>query len=345
MTTILLFILLIGQGKDTIPVIKKQISNSLFIDCHPYKEGLAALAQGGKIYQINLTSFSSAILSPFSFSTIATDRNGMLWAADSNSSYYSLRDTGWKWEGMVNAHRIWGFAFDKNNNLFLITSLGIFDQKTEMFYGENKYRKFYSHGFARSAYNVNCYYMDYKDRLWMGSNSRSMKEIHVFSTRENKFITSRLKGFSWFRSIQGIFGHGKHILFIDSDWMFGMSSIKSYKKDTMIRIHHPEYDTMTLGPLKEAEEYIGAAFINNNNELYYYSNQGLLKAKYNSKKNKLEVAQLIMASQLAWTGYEFEARDFVVRLKKMFSYQSSIVYLHTEEGIFVYDGRSLLNLK
>jgi hypothetical protein len=329
-------------GQDT--VITKQISSSSFVDCYSYKNGLAALAVGGKIYQINLTDYSSSILSSYSFSAIAIDRNGILWGADSSNFIYSLRDTGWKFENAIATQNIWDITFDNDDNLILFTDLGIYNSKTEMFYAINKNGKRWS-SFSRGRFRPYCYYVDYKNDLWIGSNPRGGSEILVFSFRSNKYITPEIKGLTYIHLIQSIFGNKKTVFFARRD-MFGMSAIYSYKKDTMKTIHHPEYDTMTIGPSKEAEEYIGAAFINKDgNEIYYYSNQGLLKAKYNSQKNKLETPVLIMPAQCAWTGYEFDPIDFVIRLKKMFLYQNQIVYLHKEEGIFIFNQHSLYNLR
>ncbi|MEQ1677524.1 MAG: hypothetical protein ABL876_12525 [Chitinophagaceae bacterium] len=332
--------------QDTLPVIKRQISSSRFVDCYPHKNGFAALSEDGKLYQIRTSDFSDSILFSTSVSTIGTDRKGMLWAADNYSSYYSLQDTGWKWEGSLAAGKIWEIAFDTDNKPVLITDLGIYNQETEMYYGVNNHRGIRMNSFARSRYHANCFYMDDADNLWVGSNSRNSREIHVFSTRKNKFITSTMKGLRWVHYVQGIFGHHKDVFVIDLEAISGMSRLYNYSKDTMISIHHPEYDTMRFGPVRGTEDYIGAAFFDKDSkEIYYYSSLGLLKGKYNSKKRKLEKTELVMPAQCIWNGYEFEEMGFAIRLRKMFKYQGLIIYLQKEDGVFVFDGRRIINLR
>ncbi len=335
----------ISFSQDTIPVIKKSISNSGFNDCYTYKNGIAALTKTGIIYQINLPAYSFSKLSSYGFTTIATDRNGMLWAADSNIHFYSLRDTGWKWEGFVTAGVIREIAFDSRNNPYLITDLGIYNRKTEMFYGVNKVRNHYSYAFGRGRYRTDCFYVDERDNIWIGSNARIGKEIHVFSTKTNAFVTGRMKGFEWRRNVRCLFGYGKTVFIAAYNYM-GLSSIYSYRNDTIRRVHHPEYDTMSSGPSKNEEDHIGAAFFNKENkEIYYYSSQGLIRAKYNIKRNRLDLPEIVMPAQLRWNGYELESADFVAGLKKMFQYKNLIIYLHREEGIYIYDGRIITNLQ
>ncbi len=332
--------------QDTMPVSKKLISNSTFADCYVYKNGLAALAGNGKIYQINFPEYSFSILSPYNFATISTDRNGLLWAVDSFSQVFTLRDTGWHREKMISTHQVWGITFTQSNTLLLITDLGIYNSKTEMFYGINKYRHFSSSFFAKSKYRPACYYMDKKDKLWISGYSRIINELHVFSAKKNHFITSKLKGLVGLRDTKSIFGFKNTIFFANLETIAGMSAIYSYHKDTMRRIHHYEYDTMSYGPPKGMEEYIGAAFFDEQDRsIYYYTNKGLLKAKYNTRKNIIETPKRIVPPIYIWNGYNMESDRFAMLVEKIFRYQDLIIYLNKEEGIFVTDGRKTINLK
>jgi len=332
--------------QDTMSVSKKLISNSAFTDCHVYKNGLVALAENGKIYQINFPEYSFSILSTYSFATISTDRNGLLWAVDSFSQVFTLRDTGWHSEKVIAAQRIWGIAFTHSNTLFLITDLGIYNSKTEMFYGINKYRHFSSSFFARSKYRPACFYMDKKDNLWIAGYSRVSRELHVFSAKKNLFITSKLKGLVWLRDIRSIFGYKSTIFLANLETIAGMSAIYSYQKDTLRRIHHHEYDTMRFGPSKGMEEYIGAAFFSEQDKsIYYYTNKGLFRAKYNAKKNIIEEPRRLVRPSYTWNGYEMESDRFAMLVEKIFRYQDLIIYLNKEEGIFIIGGEKIINLR
>jgi len=332
--------------QDTMSVSKKLISNSAFTDCYVYKNGLAALAGNGKIYQINFPEYSFSILSSYSFVTISTDRNGLLWAVDSFSQVFTLSDTGWHREKVIAAQRVWGITFTQSNTLLLITDLGIYNSKTEMFYGINKYRHFSSSFFAKSRYRPACYYMDEKDKLWISGHSRIINELHVFSAKKNHFITSKLKGLVSLRGTKSIFGFKSTIFFANLETIAGMSAIYSYQNDTMRRIHHHEYDTMRFGPPKGMEEYIGAAFFNEQDKsIYYYSNKGLFKAKYNARKNIIEEPERFVPPVYTWNGYEMESDRFAMLIEKIFRYKDLIVYLNKEEGIFITDRKKIMNLR
>lgn len=333
------------NGQDSIPAIKQVIKIGEPVDCLPYKKGIACLTKQGDIYQVNLPDFSFSKISWHSYAAIAVDRQQTLWAVDSFSSYYSLQDTGWHFEGRANVKKVHKLLFSRQNIPILITSLGILNSKTGMFYGENKYRKRSFSTFSMREYQTDCAYIDDQDNLWMGANSRISKEVHVFSIKKNKFITSELKGFSGFHSVQDIFGDGKQIFFVDLDFIAGMSSIKTYQKDTIIRIHHPEYDTMTIGPLRHEAEYIGAGFYDaTSKEIYYLSNLGLLKSKYNPKKAKIVKQEKFFPIQGDWNGYEYENAAFPLYLKRMFRHENMIIYFHSGEGIFVFDGLTIINI-
>jgi hypothetical protein len=244
----------------------------------------------------------------------------------------------------VATYNIWEFAFNSQNDLFLITSLGVYNSKTEMFYWTNKFK---SQIFLFRPYSLKpvCFYIDDADNLWMATNSRMGCDIQVFSTRTNTFTTFKKKGIKRLSDIGSIFGFRKTIFFTQGD-INGMSDVFSYYKGTMRRLVHKEYDTATIGPPKDQEEYISAGtFDEINKELYYYSNKGMFKARYNSKKNELENLKRIIPPQYVWTNDQPDRFGFALWVNKIFVYDKCVIYLNMNEGIFVFKDGILYNLK
>ncbi|MBI5857623.1 MAG: hypothetical protein HZB42_08220 [Sphingobacteriales bacterium] len=125
-----------------------------------------------------------------------------------------------------------------------------------------------------------------------------------------------------------------------------MSAIMTYKKDTMLRIHHPEYDTSRFGPKRDDEDFIGTGYYDYaSKEIYYFSSLGLMKCRYSSGKRKITKTEIIIPGQKEWNGYEFENSRFPAYLRKMIKIRNQIIYLHRDDRIFITDGKKIINLK
>jgi hypothetical protein len=334
-------------AQDSLIISKTIGSGSSYIDCYEYKEGLVALSKYGDLYFINYLKETVNKMPANKFAKIAVDRKGDLWAADSFSMLYTLKDTGWKTEKYIAAKNIWQILFSNSNNIVLITDLGIYDSKNEMYYGVNKFRNSYSSMFPRTNYKPSHTYIDSKNNLWVQTASRRIPEIHIYSIKKRRFVTNELKGSKYyFHSLRTIFGNKRTIFFAELELIAGMSAIYRYKKDTIRRIHHPEYDTMNYGPLKKDEEYIGAAlYSKKDNSIYYYSDKGLFKAKYNKAKQQLKVPIRILPPYYLWNGYNMDASSFTTGLRNFFKNEHSIFFLGFDEGIFIYNEKGVINYR
>ncbi len=140
---LIIFLLIMGgdiTAQPEPPISISQVTGSLIVDCHAYKNGLAVLAKDGHVWQVSTADYAAVrIPNPYSgIVAIGADRNNMLWAVDSFATVYLLQDTGWKYELYLSAPETWAICFDKSNSLFLLTNLGIYNNKTEKYYGTNR---------------------------------------------------------------------------------------------------------------------------------------------------------------------------------------------------------------
>lgn len=337
-----------SYAQDTAVFSSKMVSGSEFTDCYGYKNGLAALAKNGNLFFIDYSKGSASKITDKKYARVGVDRKGILWVADSASVLWSLQDTGWRKEVIIAAPNIWAIVFSQKNKLLLVTSLGIYNSATEMFYGINRSGDRVSSFFPRTGYKIKCFYVDEKDNLWINGRSRMVDEVHVFSIRLNTFITNKKKGTKlWFSGLQNIFGYRKNIFFTEMGNPYtGDGCLYSYGNDTLIRMHHPEYDTMTIGPSEADQVIIGGAFYNEEDKnIYYYSNSGLMKATFNRSNRKLGQETRICAPYYLWNGYKMDSRTFVFGMEKMFYYHHAIIYLNRAEGIFVWNGKVSYNFR
>jgi hypothetical protein len=333
------------NAQDTLPVQAKQVSRSGFINIYPDRGHLVALAQDGSVYQVRLSDLTLKDTIKFAMkaSAIGRDRNGMIWAADEYQSLFSLRDTGWKWEKRVTG-RTYEFVFDSRNNLFLLTSLGVYNGKTEMFYATNSIEAGY---FRLSPYVLkpSSFHIDDSDNIWMHWISRSGGELQVFSTKSNSYFKPDRKVISPFRRYTSIVGTGKTIFFTDAD-IYGMSDIFSYRGDSMRRLLHKGYDTVTIGVSAGQEEYLGAAFFNEADQsIYYFSAKGLFRAKYDAVRDKLDKPQRVMPSQHTWFNNSPDAEGFAMSVSKLLIHEGMVIYLARNDGIFIFKDGKLYNLR
>ena len=333
---ILFFSSLFIQAQDTIAIQSRRVSNSRFVDFYPGKGSeLAALAADGSVYKIDLETLKATGLGKIKALTIGCDREGDIWAADSLGYIQKWKDTGWVSNRLVTG-RVWKFVFNKANELFLLTDLGIYDSRDDMYYGTNKLLFNLRHNL-----NPDVYFIDEEDAIWIVYRIRGFGTMLRYSTRDKIYYTNNHMRSMDFRLRAFVPGGSVNFL-IKSD-EYGMSTIKTFDVNGSDSVYQNEFDPYR-GPTRDQEEYLGPGwFDKERQEMYYYSSRGVSRAKYDSSNKRLLTPERLFPAQNDWINRVPDKSYFAFSLKSFYQWKSISVYLHDRYGLFIYKNGVIQN--
>lgn len=336
--TLFLFGMQLCRSQDTIEVKHLQVTDNQFAAFYPSTGStLAALTKNGSVYKINLDDLSVWRVGSLRATALGCDRKGMMWAIDSFQRLFKWVDTGWAFQKNIIA-TAWEFAFNRNNDLFLLTDMGIYDDRSGMYYATNK-----NPLGARYSLQPATFFIDDEDAIWIVNNYRWGKFMLRFSTRDKTYWSANdIKMFT--RDLIEMAAGPTKVHFMMCSRMFGESAIRSFTQKGSDLLYKNKYDA-SRDTIPVDQEYLGAGWFDwEKQELYYFSSKGVQKAGYDAGKNKLMEPVTLFPSPSYRNRLNSHDLSFPMQVKSLYPHKAAIVFLHKMDGLFVYKNGQLFNL-
>ena len=282
---------------------------------------------------------------PIKISAIAKDQQGIIVVADTRNRLGRYENGNWHFTDTLKGP-IKAIFYTKQNDAYLLTNDGILDVKQNKSYLPQKSLNTQlnmPHAFRRSATTL----MDGYDKIWLGYNHGEWGgDIHIFSTKENKFIEPILGNFeielnpiySFTEAPDGIYYSGglSHLyltssyigLFVNAIAHVQFSdTIDGFKKDTTKRNGH----------------YVGPISYNRwDDHLYIYTQHGIYKQKPGTKLSQAENWTLVVKPELLWTYGQSNATGYAMNVTKIATpAPNTLLFLTEQNGIGYFNGKTL----
>lgn len=280
--------------------------------------------------------------------SLAKDHQGHIVIADLQRKVqaYDAATRVWKEIGQYKKG-LPGLAFDSRNALYLITNKGIVDAESgKTYFPDTVYNSLTSR--AKEWFRQPVFLMDSQDILWIGFGYGEWGgDLSLFDTKTKKFITSWMKSSVGIGPVKSIFEHAGHIyLSTGLNHMLTSGSIIEFTglRSRMVfdsRTSRKRNEDMN-SPLEEGE-YIGPAGIDpGSRSFYFYSQNGFFRGVAGTDLSKRENWKNLIKPQLTWSFGQPDAVGAPMNVLKLeITGRDSFIFLSQNDGIGIYDGKSL----
>jgi hypothetical protein len=285
---------------------------------------------------------------------LANDKEGNIIIGDNSNKIkkYDRRAKSWitlfKFENTLLA-----ITFDSKNNIYLITTKGIFDNSTKKYFypdsSQNSQIRNEAGWFREPALLT-----DRNDNIWIGFGYGEWGgDLFIFNTKDKKFVVPDLKGFSiTLNPIKSIFESNENV-FVTSGLMHMGTSGSITKFDSFQSSLVFESDSRRKFPQDSTNfelihgEYIGPGTYNQKDScIYFYSQNGIFKGNPENELLKIEDWKKVLEPKLRWTYGQSDAVGSPMNVLKLgFINPEKLVFVSENDGIGIYDGKTLIMTK
>jgi hypothetical protein len=341
----LLFILTSCNGQNSqLKIINKNTSKEQYTDFVLFDKKIIALSTKGKLFEFEKESGNKKALTFINnFSNITIDNNKNIIVSDTNNVFKIHNN---QVEKLYQTERtIKGIVFDKENKCFLITDKGILYTKNDSLYFPNS-------SFNRSVrsngewFKEPTYIIDKNDNIWVGFGYGEWGgDLFIFDTKSKSYIKPNIDSFYITRSPITSITEGNNKVYVGSGLMHFMTSgsIASFENFSSKKIFesYSYRKEDKSGDFVEGE-YIGPTFYFDNN-LYFYSQNGVFKGNTNKDLTTLKNWQLLLKPKLKWRNGQSDAVGSPMNLIKFIVLENDeIFFLSQIDGIGIFNDNKLI---
>ena len=314
-------------------------------------------------------SISTIISTNTSVDVFALDRQGNLIVSDKRNQIRRLDRKTQQWTNLPTfLGKLHGFAFDSQNNNYLITNRGIINTRARTIYFPDSSKFLNTQSLNKEAWHSQAIFLvDKHDKIWLGFDYGEWGgDVFCFDTQQQTYLPLSIESgtingnpVSGFCETQDhiylssglvhFFTHGRIFKFsqgmarpflqaVDHETPVGFTQIIDPKTGKKKKV------TVTSW---QGGEYIGPIAYNSaNNCLYFYSQNGIFKGDLTKNLSNIKAWQRVFKPTLQWTGGRSNAVGPAMNVLKMqFDSQGTLFFLTEHDGLGVYDGKQLRFIK
>lgn len=282
---------------------------------------------------------------PIKISAIAKDRQGIIVIADTRNRLGRYENGNWNFTDTLKGP-VKAIFYTEHNDAYLLTDDGILNVKQNKSYLPQRSLNTQlnmPNAFRRNATTL----MDSYGRIWLGYNHGEWGgDIHIFNTKENKFIEPVLADFdielnpifSFTESPDGIYYSG------GLSHLYTTSSYIGQFVNAMARIRFRDtIDGFRKDSTKQNGHYVGPISYNRwDDHLYIYTQHGIFKQKPNDNLSKAENWMPVVKPELLWTYGQSNATGYAMNVTKIVTTgPGAFLFLTEQNGIGYFNGKEL----
>lgn len=342
-----------GQTQ-TIEVKEKKNSSNQYVDFAYDGDRIWGLTTDGKLALFDATNgdpISDKVYNDSAIIVLANDKEGNIIIGDKSKSIKKYDRQTKTWTTLFKFdNTLLAITFDSKNNYYLITNKGIFDNSTKKYFFPDSSQNFqirHGAGWFRNPALLT----DRNDNIWIGFGYGEWGgELFIFNTTERKFIVPNLKGFpitlnpikSIFESTENVFVTSGLMHFSTSGSIAKFENFKSslvFESDEHKKFPNDSSNNETIDG-----EYIGpGAYNQKENCIYFYSQNGIFKGNPTTDLSKIENWTKVLQPKLHWTNGQPDAVGSPMNVLKLkFINSDKLIFVSQNDGIGIYDGRTLI---
>jgi hypothetical protein len=342
-----------NRPTETVEIKEKRNSNYQYKDFIIADDKIWALTTNGKIIVFDANSgepINNNVNNDSQILILTKDKEGNIIIADKNNWIKKLNKDTNAWVTISKySNTLLGITFNSKNNLYQITNKGIFDATSKKYYysdsSQNSQIRHVGGWFREPVY-----LMDKNDNIWIGFGYGEWGgELFIFNTIDKKFITPNLNEFPiTLNPIKSIFESNNNVYVTSGLMHFSTSGsiakFDSFKSKLVFESeeHKKLPDDSTNTEIVDGE-YIGpGAFNSGDNCIYFYSQNGIFKGNPNTNLTQIENWKNVFKPKLHWSNGQPDAVGSPMNvLKLQFLASNKLIFLSENDGIGIYDGKTL----
>ena len=294
----------------------------------------------------------------------ALDRQGNLIVSDKRNQIKRLDRRTQQWTSLPTfLGKLYGFAFDSQNNNYLITNRGIINTHARTIHFPDSTKFLNTQSLNKEAWhNQPTFLRDKHNRIWLGFDYGEWGgDVFCFDTQQQTYLTLTIESgtlngnpVSGFCETQDhiylssglvhFFAHGRIFKFSQRT---ARPLLQTDDRETPIvtTVVNPKTGVKTKKKIIRFQggEYIGPIAYNSLDKcLYFYSQSGIFKGDLTKDLSTINNWQKVLKPTLQWTGGRSHAFGPAMNVLKMqFDSQGTLFFLTEYDGLGVYDGKQL----
>jgi hypothetical protein len=329
-------------------------------------KNIYALNAKGQFYVWDLKTLEKKYTSDstIKYISIAKDNFNKVYLGTANGKIYSINTNDYSTDIYLESKK--GFSvndifFNSKGELFLIVPYAVYDPVKDKYWTNFRHQPngmivskrflFFFRKHTNKYFDLPQYtFIDSKDRIWM---TKSFGEfggsIQIFDTRERKELSSDIDSLNFGLFFpKSVFEDKSQNIYITSGLQHFMNSgdIFRIKNNLSTKI----YDSEDFRDTTDANPFSGGIFVGPgtyntlDNKIYFATTDGFYRASI-PNEGRIENPELIFKPKLLWDR-EPLAIGISMSVKKLeFIDDNRLVFLTSNNGIGIYDGKDLKMIK
>jgi outer membrane protein assembly factor BamB len=328
---------------------------------------LYALDQNGYFYVWNLNTLEKKIErkdTTLKFTSIARDKNNVIYLGSDNGKIVSLNKSDFSTKIFIELKKkliVNEIFFNSKNEIFLIVPYAVYDPIKDIFWTNFKHEPngmivqkrflFFFKMQTDRYFDLPQYsYIDSKDRIWMTKNFGEFGgSIQIFDTKARTELNTNIDSLDFGMFFpQSVFEDNQQNLYITSGLQHFMNSGDIYKIrnniSSKIFCSDDFINTTNANDFSEGVFIGPGAYSYVDNKIYFATNDGFYCSAIPTT-GRIEKPEMIFKPELLWNR-EPLAIGVSMSVKKLeFTTDNRLVFLTSNNGIGIYDGKELKMIK
>lgn len=328
-------------------------------------ENLYALNANGQLYVWDLKTLKKKYTSDTTedYTSIAKDNLNKIYLGTGNGEIYSLNTNDYLTDIYFHLKKDYSVSdifFNSKGELFLIIPYAIYDPVKDKYWNDFKHQPngmivskrylFFFRKRTNEYFDMPQYtFIDSKDRIWM---TKSFGEfggsIQIFDTKERKELSSEIDSLDFGLIFpKSVFEDKSQNIYITSGLQHFMNSGDIFKINN--NLSTKIYDSEDFRDTSDTKLFSDGIFVGPgaynpyDNKIYFATTDGFYRASIPTE-GRIGNPELIFKPELLWDR-EPLAIGVSMSLKKIdFTDDNRLVFLTSNNGIGIYDGKKLIML-
>jgi hypothetical protein len=312
----------------------------------------------------NLEKIYKSIDTVKHFSSISKDKQNQIFIGTEDGKILKLNKSNFSTELFIKLKRdyfVSDIFFNSENEIFLIVPYAIYDpirneKWTDFVHSPNgiivrKRFLFFFRKKTNTYFDMPQYtFIDSKDRIWMiKSWGEFGGTVQIFDTRKKRELKANIDNLDFgLLSPKSVFEDDKKNIYVTSGLQHFMNSGEIYKisdnKASLIYSSENFRDTTDNNPF-DSGVFVGPGQYNENeHKIYFATTSGFYRSEI-PKEGRIKNPEFLFKPDLIWE-QEPLAIGIGMTIKKLeFTKDNKLVFLTSNNGIGIYDGKKLIMLE
>lgn len=351
---LLFFISACNGQTQPVEVKEKKNSSNQYKDFAYDGDRIWGLTTEGKLALFDATNgdpISDNVKNDSAIIVLTNDKEGNIIIGDKSKAIKKYDKQTKTWRTLFKFdNNLLAITFDSKNNCYLITNKGIYDNSSSTYFYPDSSQ---NHQIRHQAgwFREPTFLTDKNDNIWVGFGYGEWGgELFIFNTKGKKFIIPQLKGFPiTLNPIKSIFESSENV-FVTSGLMHFSTSGSIAKFDNFHSSlvfeseEHKKFPKDSTNDEFIDGEYIGPGVYNEkDNCIYFYSQNGIFKGNPKNDLSKIDNWTKVLQPNLHWTNGQPDAVGSPMNVLKLkFVNSDKLIFVSQNDGIGIYDGKTLI---